>query len=93
LRAFESLAVVLVLLTLSPVTAPFATVDLKGHPPDLSSPQAELLSAKASPDEDLLWISDAPRSLPDPRLFVLVRTLPPADEMSKRQIPSPILRL
>ena len=87
------LSVVLVSLALSPCTAPFSTYDVKSHSLDLRTPQAEWLSAKTSLDEDTALIGSAPPAPHIAMVFVRVVQLLNADESSKHQIPSRILRL
>src|SRR5438874_2108733 len=92
-RLRDLLAVSLVVLAVSPFTAPFSTCDLTGHPRDAVTHQAEILAAKLAAGEDLAVIGAPPEAETASPVFVLVACAAAADETSKHQIPSRILRL
>ncbi|MES1254753.1 MAG: hypothetical protein ABUS56_04045 [Acidobacteriota bacterium] len=86
-------ATVLASLVGLPFTAPFATYDLKGHQLDLRTPQAELLAAKTTPEEDVAMCGAAPVAPHLAPVFLGMAESGTPDEASKHQIPSRILRL
>jgi hypothetical protein len=92
-RLKDLLAISLVLLAASPFTAPFATYDLVDHHSGLISPQAEILAAKVAADDDLALIGAPSDTGTVSPVFVIVAGPIVADEISKQQIPSRILRL
>jgi hypothetical protein len=92
IRFREFLAAFIVVLVLSPLTAPFAAYDLTGRH-DLTKPQSDLLAAKTCVDEEtalLAAVSLAPLALP---VYAALAPAASPDESSKHQIPSRILRL
>jgi hypothetical protein len=92
IRLRELLATFIVLLVLSPLTAPFASYDPTGQH-DFTKPQSDLLAAKTCVDEEtalLAAVSLAPLALP---VYVALVPVVSPDESSKHQIPSRILRL
>ena len=91
-RLNEALSVLLVLLALSPFTAPFSTYDPTGRH-DLSTAQAEIVAAKASLDQGTVLLGVAPTAPQVAPVFVLIVCASRTDEVSKHQIPSRILRL
>jgi hypothetical protein len=92
-RLKNILSVVLVSLVALPFTAPFSTYDLRHHDLDLRTPQAELLAAKANPEEDVALLGAAPAAPFVAPVFVLLAPVRDVDAASKHLIPSRILRL
>ena len=92
-RLRDLLAAALVLLAASPFTAPFATFDLADHHSGLATHSAEILAAKLAADEDLAVVGTPPVAGTASPVFIRVAGLGVADEISKHQIPSRILRL
>jgi hypothetical protein len=84
---------VVLALALSPFTAPFSTSDLSDHHGDSVARQAEIFAAKMAVDEDLAVVGAPPVAETASPVFLLVAGPAVADETSKHQIPSPILRL
>ena len=87
------LAVSLVVLAASPFTAPFATCDLADHHGLADTNRAEILAAKLSVGEDLAVVGAPSEATTAAPVFVLIAGPAVADETSKHQIPSRILRL
>jgi hypothetical protein len=92
-RLRDLLSVTLVLLAASPFTASFATFDLGDHPSGLIPHSAEILAAKLAVGEGLAVVGAPPEAEATSPLFVRVIARAVADEISKHQIPSSILRL
>ena len=59
IRLRDLLATFIVLLVLSPLTAPFAAYDLTGHH-DFTKPQSDLLAAKTCVDEETALLGAVP---------------------------------
>jgi hypothetical protein len=90
-RLRDLLAVSLVLLAVSPFTAPFSTCDLTDH--HTVTDKAEVLAGKLAADEGVVVVGAPPEAESASPMFVLVAGPAVADEVSKHQIPSRILRL
>lgn len=92
-RLTELLSASLIVLAVSPFTAPFSTCDLGTLHGDGVTHQAEILAAKLAAGEDLAVVGGSPEA--ETASLVLVFYAGPAvtDETSKHQIPSRILRL
>ena len=90
-RLRKLVAVSLVVLGVSPITAPFSTYDLADH--HTRTDRTEILAAKLLADEDLAIIGTPLGAETASPLSVLADRPAGADGTSKHQIPSRILRL
>jgi hypothetical protein len=92
-RLRDLLAASLVVLAVSPFTAPFSTCDLGTLHGGAITDRAEILAAKLSAGEDVALVGAPIETETASPVFVFVAGPAVADEISKHQIPSRILRL